>query len=66
MVVADINIEGAQQTVAQAQAVATHPDFQAAAVPVDVSIEESVKAAIGHAVQQFGRIDYAVHSAGVS
>ncbi|KAL1853910.1 hypothetical protein Daus18300_011652 [Diaporthe australafricana] len=66
LVVADINLEGAQETVAQAQAVARNPNFRVEAVQVDVSVEESVKAAIAHATKCLARIDYAVHSAGVS
>lgn len=66
LVVADINLEGAQKTAAQAKAVAVNPDFRVDAVKVDVTAMESVKAAIGHAVNTLGRIDYAVHSAGVS
>lgn len=66
VIVADLNAEGSKETVAQAKAVATSPDFQAEAVEVDVASEESVKAAVARAVQLFGRIHYAVHSAGVS
>lgn len=63
---ADINIEASRETAAQAQTAVTHPDFKAEEVPIDTSVEESVKATIAHATQLFGRIDYAVHSAGVS
>ena len=63
---ADINLEGAQETVAQAKAVATNSDFRAEAIQMDVSLEDSVKAAIAHTIQLFGRIDYSIHCAGVS
>lgn len=63
--VADLNAEGAKETVAQAKAAAINPDFKAEAIEVDVASEESVKAAVAQTVQLFGRIDYAVHSAGV-
>lgn len=63
---ADINLEGAQETVAQAQAVASNPSFRIDAVQVDTSVEESVRAAIAHATEYLGRVDYAVHSAGLS
>lgn len=33
---------------------------------MDVSLEESVKSGVEHMVKSFGRIDYCVHSAGVS
>lgn len=66
MVVADLNAEGAKESVAQAKAVAINPDFQAEAIEVDVASKDSVKAAVAQTVQLFGRIDYAIHSAGVS
>lgn len=66
VMVADLNAEGSKETVAQAKVVATNPDFQVEAVEVDVASEQSVKAAVAQTVQVFGRIDYAVHSAGVS
>lgn len=66
VVVADINLGNAQETAALAKSAAAHPDFRAEAIQVDVSVEESVKSAVAHAVQYLGRIDYAVHSAGVS
>ncbi|KAF3018786.1 hypothetical protein E8E14_000563 [Neopestalotiopsis sp. 37M] len=65
VLVADINIEGAEETVKEIKAVATNPDFRAESIKIDVSLEESVKAAISHAVEKFGRIDYSVHCAGV-
>lgn len=66
VVVADLNTDGSKETVAQAKAVATNPNFQAEVVEVDVASEESVKAAVARTVELFGRIDYAIHSAGVS
>lgn len=65
VVVADIDIESARETLAETQTVAAHPEFKAEAVHIDVSLEESVRSAIAHATQLFGRIDYAVHSAGI-
>lgn len=62
---ADINLEGAQETAAQAKAVARNPDVKVEAVQLDISSEESVKGAVAHAVKYLGRIDYAVNSAGV-
>lgn len=62
---ADNNLEGARETVVQAQAVARNPDFRVDAVQVDVSAEESVKAAVAHAAKYLGRTDYTVNSAGV-
>jgi NAD(P)-dependent dehydrogenase (short-subunit alcohol dehydrogenase family) len=66
IVIADINLKDAEETVAAIKAVAVHPNFHAEAVHVDVSDLESVKRAIAHAAGVLNRIDYAVHSAGVS
>lgn len=66
MIVADVNVDGAKETAAQAKAAAINPDFQVEAIEADVASEESVKAAVARTVQTFGRIDYAIHSAGVS
>ncbi|KAK8057210.1 NAD(P)-binding protein [Apiospora saccharicola] len=65
VMVADLNLDGARETAAALESVATHPDFRAEAVQVDVSQEDSVRAAISRMVELFGRIDYSVHSAGV-
>ena len=62
---ADINLKGARETLAQARAVARNPDFRSDAVQVDVSSEWSVRAAVAHAAKYLGRINYAVNSAGV-
>lgn len=64
--VADINLEGAQETAAQAKALAKDADFRVDVVQADVSVEESIRAAVTRAAKYLGRIDYAVHSAGVS
>jgi NAD(P)-dependent dehydrogenase (short-subunit alcohol dehydrogenase family) len=66
VVVTDINLETAQATVEAIKAVATHPNFKAEAVQLDVTSEEAVKAAIAYTSKLFGRIDYVVNSAGVS
>ncbi|KAI2618420.1 hypothetical protein GGR54DRAFT_640544 [Hypoxylon sp. NC1633] len=65
VIVADINLEAAQQTVTEAKAVASNPNFRGEAIHVDVSKEESAKNAVAHTVRSFGRIDYCVHSAGI-
>lgn len=64
--VADLNLDGAKETAAALKSVATHPEFSAEAVRIDVSQEDSVRDAVSHMVKVFGRIDYSVHSAGVS
>ncbi|XXH05980.1 hypothetical protein Hte_012425 [Hypoxylon texense] len=66
LLVADLNLESAQSTVAEATAAATNSDFKAEAIHIDVTLEASVKQAVEHMVKSFGRIDYCVHSAGIS
>lgn len=58
LVVADLNLEGAQETAAQAKAVAVHESFRVDAIQVDVSNEDSVKAAVAHASKFLGRIEF--------
>ncbi|KAI1390316.1 NAD(P)-binding protein [Hypoxylon trugodes] len=65
VLIADLNLKAAQETVAEATAAATNPKFRAEAIEVDVSKEDSVKNAVAHMVKSFGRIDYCVHSAGI-
>ncbi|KAI1768205.1 hypothetical protein GGR53DRAFT_524894 [Hypoxylon sp. FL1150] len=65
IVVADLNLEAARKTVAEATAAATNPAFRAEAIHIDVTIEKSVKDSVAQAVKSLGRIDYCVHSAGI-
>lgn len=61
VVVADINIEGAEQVAAGIRA----EGGRALAVPVDVSDPESATAMAGRAVAEFGGIDYLVNNAAI-
>ena len=63
---ADLDVSSAQEAASESQDVGRHPDYRAVALAVDVSREDQVDSMIERAVQEFGRIDYAVHSAGVS
>lgn len=63
---ADINETAAQAACKESLKLATNPLFQAYAVKVDVSDEESVAAMVAYTLQKFGSIDYCVNSAGVS
>jgi NAD(P)-dependent dehydrogenase (short-subunit alcohol dehydrogenase family) len=65
IVVADINVEAAQETADAIKSVAVHPDFRVESVHVDVGDIDSVKSAIAHSIGTFGRIDYSVHCAGI-
>ncbi|KAI1465804.1 NAD(P)-binding protein [Daldinia caldariorum] len=65
ILVADINLKAAEETVAEATAAATNPSFRAEAIHLDVSDEESVKKSVARMIESFGRIDYCVHCAGI-
>ncbi|KAI8965294.1 NAD(P)-binding protein [Daldinia sp. FL1419] len=64
LLVADINLKAAEDTVAEAIAAATNPGFRAAAIYLDVTSEELVKQAVAKTIELFGRIDYCIHCAG--
>ncbi|KAF7863840.1 hypothetical protein EAF04_006805 [Stromatinia cepivora] len=65
LTLADINFEATQAVVKECHSLSTNPEFRAEGVVVDITLEDSVKAAMNHAVSTFGRIDYCVNSAGM-
>ncbi|KAI1078225.1 hypothetical protein F5B20DRAFT_582456 [Whalleya microplaca] len=65
IVIADINEEAALSAANASRELATNTDYEALAVRVDVSNEESVKSLVDTTVKTFGRIDYLVNSAGL-
>jgi sorbitol-6-phosphate 2-dehydrogenase len=62
LVVADLNLETAEQTAA---AIVARTDRQAIAVKVDVTNEGQVQDLIQRAIDKFGRLDILVNNAGV-
>ena len=66
IMVADILLDAARDTVSECQAVATNKSFQGKAFPVDVTQEDSVRSLFNEMTSAFGRIDYCVNCAGVS
>ena len=62
---ADLKIEEAERAAAESKQLASNPAYKAIAIKVDVTNEEEVDNAVETAKAEFGRIDYAVHSAGV-
>lgn len=66
LVVADLAIDAARDTIAECHTVATNTQFRSKGVLVDVTREDSVRSLFGETVSAFGRIDYCVNSAGVS
>ncbi|KAI5918406.1 NAD(P)-binding protein [Camillea tinctor] len=65
VMIADLNVDTARETVAECQAVATNPKFKGSAVHVDVTNEESVVSLFSETTRELGRIDYCVNSAGI-
>ncbi|KAF7960446.1 hypothetical protein EAE96_000127 [Botrytis aclada] len=65
IMIGDLNLDAAAETVTECQAVATHPHFQAKAVLVDVTNEDSVRDLFWEAVSEFGRVDFCVNCAGI-
>ncbi len=65
VVFADINIEAAKEAAEESRSQGPHPSYKAIALAVDVTKEEDMSSLIEQAVSEFGRIDYAVNSAGV-
>ena len=65
MIVADINVAGANLVQEECKKLSKKPGFDALSIQVDVADADSVDAMIAKAVEVFGRIDYCVNSAGV-
>ena len=66
VMVADLAVDAARDTVAECQAVATNTKFKGFAMEVDVTKEDSVVGLFGKTAKELGRIDYCVNCAGVS
>jgi sorbitol-6-phosphate 2-dehydrogenase len=62
VVVADLNLAGAQKVAAD---IAARTDRRAIAAGVDVTKEDQVEAMVARAVQEFGRLDVVVSNAGI-
>lgn len=66
MAFADLNEQGAQDAAAESKKYATNAEYQSLVTKVDMADEVAVQKMVDHVVKEFGRIDYAVNSAGVS
>ena len=66
IVVADLDYDGALGAATQSKEMALNKEYEAIAVKVDVSDEDSVQAMVDATVAKFGRIDCLINSAGVS
>jgi sorbitol-6-phosphate 2-dehydrogenase len=60
--VADLNLEGAEQTAA---AIREQTDRRAIAIAVDVTVEDQVEAMVQRTVEEFSRLDILVSNAGI-
>lgn len=65
VVFADLNLASAQEAAELSKEHATHAEFRALALAVDVVDIESVRKMVADSVDAFGRIDYCINSAGV-
>ncbi|KAI1088690.1 short chain dehydrogenase [Rostrohypoxylon terebratum] len=65
VVFSDINHEGAEASAEESRKYARHAEYRALAIKVDVTDTESVQSLVTSTVKEFGRVDYAVNSAGI-
>ena len=63
---ADLNLGDAEQALIASKTIATNPKYRAIALEVDIAKEDSVNDLVSKVVAVFGRLDYALNSAGVS
>ena len=63
---ADMNRASAEKAAAESTSIATNPDYRAIVIEVDVTDPKQVDNMVSKVSKEFGRIDYAVNSAGVS
>jgi sorbitol-6-phosphate 2-dehydrogenase len=62
VIVADLNVEGAQQVAAD---IAAHSDRRSLAIKLNITDEAEVAAAVQRVVDEFGQLDIAVSNAGI-
>ncbi|KAH7371736.1 hypothetical protein BKA66DRAFT_497652 [Pyrenochaeta sp. MPI-SDFR-AT-0127] len=65
VVFADIDIARVQESATASKKYATNPDYEARAYQIDVTSVESVNGVFAKVVEEFGRLDYLVNSAGI-
>ncbi|KAK7745867.1 hypothetical protein SLS53_002585 [Cytospora paraplurivora] len=62
---ADLNEQGAQEAAEESRKWAKNAEYRTLVIKVDVADEGAVQEAVNRVVKEFGRIDYAVNSAGL-
>ncbi|KAL1859046.1 hypothetical protein Daus18300_009684 [Diaporthe australafricana] len=65
VVFADINDEAAKEAAEESKSYAKNAEYRAISVKLDIAEKDSVQNLVDTAVKEFGRIDYAVNSAGI-
>jgi NAD(P)-dependent dehydrogenase (short-subunit alcohol dehydrogenase family) len=63
--VADLNLASAEETLREAETIATNSSFRQIALSLDVTDEPGVSSATEQVVAKFGRVDYCVIAAGI-
>jgi NAD(P)-dependent dehydrogenase (short-subunit alcohol dehydrogenase family) len=66
VVFANCNEKGARKAATDSKQYATNQDYIATAIHVDITDEDSVQKVVDYTQKSYHRIDYFVHSAGVS
>lgn len=66
IVFADLDEENAGLSAEESKGFATNPTYRTATVKVDVREPAEVQHMVDFVIREFGRLDYAVNSAGVS
>ena len=61
-----MNRVSAEKAAADSRAIATNPEYRTLVIEVDVTDPKQVDNMVAKVSKEFGRIDYAVNSAGVS
>ena len=66
MIFADLNDREAHAAAEQSKEIAQHSSYKGIAIRVDITDQASVDDMMQNVLKEYGRIDYCVHSAGVS
>ena len=61
-----MSLASAGKAAAESKSIATNPEYRAIVIEVDITDPKQVENMVSKVSEEFGRIDYAVNSAGVS
>lgn len=65
VVFADANEQGARDAAEESKSISRNADYRSLALKVDIASEDSVQRMVDTTVNEFGRVDYSVNSAGI-